>query len=112
SLDGISTSIQKNSATAQRKIKSQKAPIGALLASATWIEFPRMREMQVRTWIRRRAESHGISIDDAAIDFLVARTGNGLRELDMELNKLQTYAGERSSITVDDVTDVVGAARA
>lgn len=112
SLDGISASLQKNAATAQRKIKSQKAPIGALLASATWIEFPRMREMQVRTWVRRRAESQGMSIDDAAIDFLVARTGHGLRELDMELHKLQTYAGDRTAITMDDVTDVVGAARA
>lgn len=111
SLDGLQASLQKNAATAQRKIASQKPPIGAILKNATWHEFPRMREAQVRAWVRVRAKAIGMTIDDATIDFLLLRCGTQLRDLMLELDKLKTYAGDRSEVSIDDVNAIVGAGK-
>mgnify|MGYP000487921173 CR=1 FL=1 len=111
SLDGLQASMQKSATTAQRKIASQKPPIGALLKSAVWHEYPRMREAQVRTWVRARAKSIGMIIDDVTIDFLLLRCGTQLRDLALELDKLKTYAGDRNDVTIDDVNAVVGAGK-
>ncbi len=111
SLDGLQASMQKSAATSQRKIASQKPPIGALLKHALWHEFPRMREAQVRVWVRTRAKTIGMTIDDATIDFLLLRCGTQLRDLALELDKLLTYAGDRHDVTLDDVNAVVGAGK-
>lgn len=110
-LDGLQASLQKNATTAQRKIAAQKPPIGALLKHAQWHEFPRMRESQVRAWVRTRAKSGGMNIDDRTIDFLLLRCGTQLRDLALELDKLKTYAGENNDVTLDDVNAVVGAGK-
>lgn len=111
SLDGLQASLQKNAPTAARKIASQKPPIGALLKGATWLEFPRMRETQVRAWVRARAQSIGLVIDDTTIDFLLLRCGSLLRDLSLELDKLKTYMDDRREVSIDDVNAVVGAGK-
>ncbi|MDZ4745176.1 MAG: DNA polymerase III subunit delta [bacterium] len=111
SIDGLQASMQKSAATAQRKIAAQKPPIGALLKSAKWHEFPRMREAQVRTWVRARGTAIGLAIDDGAIDFLLLRCGTQLRDLALELDKLKTYVGDRTAATLDDINAIVGAGK-
>lgn len=114
SLDGVQASVQKSAgagSAAQRKIAAQKPPIGALLKHAQWHEFPRMRESQVRAWVRTRAKSTGMNIDDPTIDFLLLRCGTQLRDLALELDKLKTYSGNRIDVTLDDVHAVVGAGK-
>ncbi len=109
--DGISAALQRNKATATKKINGLKHPFNLLLTSHAWVEYPAMRESQARAWVRDRAKGHGWSIDEASLDLLVMRTGASLRDLAMELDKLETYVGDRRSITSDDVLDVVASGR-
>lgn len=109
--DGISASLQRNKAAAAKKIASLKHPFSTILTHHAWIEYPAMREAQMRAWVRARATSHGYSIDDASIDLLTLRAGAGLRDLSLELDKLETYVDARRTITADDVMDVVASGR-
>ncbi len=54
------------------------------------------------SWIQRRARERKIAIDGRAVQQLANFVGPNLRQLDNELGKLSTYAGERP-IQSDDV---------
>jgi DNA polymerase-3 subunit delta len=83
-----------------------RSPLLAALKNtegATVQEFPllrvyggRGRPSPVATWLRERAERTGVAIEDGAIQRLVDFVGADLRTLASELEKLATYAGERS----------------
>ena len=55
------------------------------------------------SWIKRRAQSIGVSINEEAATLLANYIGNQLRLLANELAKLATYVGDGGTITVDDV---------
>lgn len=109
--DGISASLQRNKAAASKKIAALKHPFATLLTTHPWIEFPAMREAQTRAWVRQRATEHGYAIDDASIDLLTMRAGASSRDLALEIDKLETFVGERRTITSEDVLDVVASGR-
>ena len=54
------------------------------------------------SWIKRRAQSIGVSINEEAATLLANYIGNQLRLLANELAKLATYVGDGGTITVDD----------
>jgi DNA polymerase-3 subunit delta len=66
---------------------------------------------QIPAWIAQRCTSFGREADFDACQMLHAYVGNSLRAIQNELDKLFTYLGERKKIEVEDVADVVGAAR-
>lgn len=72
------------------------------------IEFKPMWENQVVSWVGARAKKSKRSLNSDAASLLVAYAGTSLRELNNELEKLYIYVGEKSSITTDDVSAVVG----
>jgi len=109
--DGISTAMQRNKATAERKIKAMKHPFGTLLSTTSWVEFPRMKEAQLVTYLTKRAAERGLTIPQGVAEFMVARSGTSLRELSMELDKLATFLGDRTAATETDVLEVVGSGR-
>src|SRR5207248_709563 len=55
------------------------------------------------SWIKRRAQSIGVSINEEAATLLANYIGNQLRLLANELAKLATYVGDGDTITVDEV---------
>ncbi len=57
----------------------------------------------LESWISKRAKSLGVTIDGDAATLLANFIGNQLRLLANELDKLATYVGDGSTITVDDV---------
>ena len=57
----------------------------------------------IESWIKKRAQSIGVTISPDAAALLANLIGNQLRLLANELDKLATYAGNRATITVDDV---------
>ncbi len=61
------------------------------------------RGAAIRSWITSRAKSLGVSISPDAAALLADFIGNHLRLLANELDKLATYAGPGTTITVDDV---------
>ncbi len=109
--DGLGAAMTKNAASAQRKIKSLKAPFNILFAKAAWVEYPAMRSSQVAGWLRKRAEAKQLELSPHIAEYLVARHGGVLRELDMELDKLLSFLGPGSTVAESDVALVVAGTR-
>lgn len=62
--------------------------------------------------IQRRAGQRGLKFDPAALDLFVALTGDNSRTLDMEIDKLATFAGPKGTASEADVRAVVAQTRA
>lgn len=111
SAAGLGAALTKNAATAKRKLSSLKYPFNVLLPDVPFVEYARMKEGQLGTWITKRAASMGLQLPQGATELLVAKTGVALRELTMEIEKLQAYMGDRTEVTLDDVQAIVGSSR-
>ncbi len=61
------------------------------------------RGAALESWINKRAQSIGVKIAPEACALLANFTGNQLRLLANELDKLATYVGERGTISIEDV---------
>jgi DNA polymerase-3 subunit delta len=61
------------------------------------------RGAALESWISKRAQTLGVKITSEATSLLANFTGNHLRMLANELDKLATYVGERAIIDVTDV---------
>jgi DNA polymerase-3 subunit delta len=80
----------------------------ALKKNAVVIEFKKLYENQVPAWIERRSRGQGYPMDPDAARLLAEYTGNSLRDIQNELEKLYVYAGTGRSVTLDDVRTVTG----
>lgn len=60
------------------------------------------------SWIRKTAGLSDKKIDDSAAETLVELKGTNLYVLKGEIEKLAAYAGDRETVTFDDVEAVVG----
>jgi DNA polymerase III subunit delta len=109
--DGISSSLQRNKAAAEKKIAVMRFPVGALLQKATWVEFPRLKGAQLASWIASEFKTNGCSIEPEAVDLLQMKSDSSLRELSLEIGKVVLYAGGETVITLNHVNDVVGSGR-
>lgn len=58
-------------------------------------------------FIQQEAERAGKRFEATAVEMLVYYSGNNLRELVSQIEKLSAYAGKRKTITVDDVRCMV-----
>ncbi|HEU0001624.1 MAG TPA: DNA polymerase III subunit delta [Ktedonobacteraceae bacterium] len=57
----------------------------------------------LESWIHKRAQARGVKITPDATSLLANFTGNQLRMLANEIDKLATYVGDRAVIDVQDV---------
>lgn len=67
------------------------------------VEFKKLRDESLPGFVSREAEACGKRIEPAVAELLVYYTGNNLRELVSQLEKLAAFSGDRPRITVDDV---------
>jgi DNA polymerase-3 subunit delta len=65
----------------------------------------RLKEGELLAWIKRRAGALGKTITREAAERLVAVAGDGLRDIDGELEKIVLYAADKGTIEVGDVED-------
>ena len=72
--------------------------------------FASPRGAELEAWIVSRAKAKGASVDGPAVQQLAELVGGNLRLLDVELEKLAMYAGNRS-IARSDVDALVAQAR-
>ena len=86
-------------------------PYRGLKANASWAEFKRLYDREIPGWIKTRMTAEGREIDPEANQMLAQIAGNDLRSLAVEIEKLITYAGERTTIKKEDVLDVGGFSR-
>ena len=92
------------------ELRPQNALLRALRPLADVREFKPLPQGEVASWIRRRAERLGVSVEARAIAALAGLVGNHLWTLDSELQKLAVYA-DGGQITEDDVRSQVSLAR-
>jgi DNA polymerase-3 subunit delta len=62
---------------------------------------------QLVNWCHSRAAAHGKTINSQAAELLVELTGGDLGLLEQELEKLSTFVGERTSISLEDIDRLV-----
>lgn len=71
------------------------------------VEFPLQTEEKLKNWILRKLSAENKRITGAAMDLFLARTGNDMRNIDTELEKLICYTYESTDIHENDVDQIV-----
>ncbi len=90
------------------KIDTRKRPFTIVKRTGVAVEFKPLYDDRVPAWITGRVKKQEHEITQDACRLLAAYVGTSLRELQNELDKIYIYLGSRTSITVDDITAVVG----
>lgn len=86
-------------------------PYRALKKHATWSHFETLYDRQMPGWIKTYAKQQGYDIAPRAVQMLADYVGTDLRGAASELEKLATFAGNRSRLTADDVLAASGQTR-
>lgn len=89
----------------------RRRPFTDLKKHAEVIECKPMYDNEIPAWILDRVRRQGKEIDLDAGQLLQAYAGNSLRAIQNEIEKLFLFIGDRKSISVEDVSQVVGATR-
>lgn len=80
--------------------------------ACTSVELTALAAERIPRWLQHRAGTLGVTIDASASELLLKAVGNDLSTVSRELEKLASLvAGTGRSITVDDVTALVGVRR-
>lgn len=104
--------IKKDPKKLSAKIKALRFPYNFLLENSFWLEFPKIYDSELKSWVTNRSKQKGLKLRADAIEMLIAHTNPSLRELDNELNKIKIYVeGDNKEITIDDVSVLSGANR-
>ena len=86
-------------------------PFTDLKKNSAVYSFNPLYDNQIPAWIAARCKTMGKEVDIEACRLMQAYIGNSLRSIQNELDKLFTYLGERTLVTLEDVADVVGVSR-
>ena len=89
---------------------ARNALLAALRKHAQVQEFKPLAQADVATWINRRAERYGLSLQARAVAALAGLVGNQLWTLDSELQKLAAYANG-AQVGEAEVRELVSLAR-
>ena len=90
------------------KLTSKAKFYSTLDKLATTVDFPRLYDNKIPTWIEAKVRESGKKIERKALQILHNYVGNNLSDLANEIEKLVRYAGDRESINSSDVESVVG----
>ena len=71
------------------------------------VEFKRLGENELRTWIGQEVKRKGVQLDRNTASYFLSLTGNDMVRIQMELEKLTSYAKERGIISREDVDSIV-----
>lgn len=112
-LSGLRSKLTnpKQQEQAKKQIAGLKFPYKTLIETAAWIEFPKVHERDVSSWVANRLRERGKEIMPEAVEFLVAKAGSSLRDLHNEMEKLLIFIQDKRRITADDAASVVGASK-
>jgi len=88
-----------------------KAPYDQLVDTATSVQFKKIYDRDIPSWVASRVRSRGREVTPDAVELFVAYVGSTLRVLDNEIEKLFTFIEDRKRITADDVRAIVGTSR-
>ena len=71
------------------------------------VEFKRLGESELLTWIGQELKRKGVQMDRNTASYFLSLTGNDMVRIQMELEKLSSYAKERGVIRKEDVDSIV-----
>ncbi|GLI36236.1 DNA polymerase III subunit delta [Desulforhabdus amnigena] len=83
----------------------------AVKSAGIVVQFSGPTEKDAPRWLQERARTLGKQLTPQAAFFLFEQVGLDLHCLEMELEKLSIYVGDRTRIDVEDVGEVVSAQR-
>lgn len=86
-----------------------KAPWDIVVGNATAVNFKKLYDREIPSWVAGRIRARGKEITPEAVELFVGYAGGALRVLSNEIEKLFTFVEERPKITGADVRSVVGA---
>ncbi len=86
-------------------------PYRALRQHAVWAECKPLRAYEMTGWLNKHVRSRGLEIEPAAVQMLADFVGTSLESAVHEVDKLTTYAGERTRLVADDVIRASGQTR-
>jgi DNA polymerase-3 subunit delta len=90
------------------KADFRRKPFTVLKRTGVVLECKRLWENQMPGWIAGRARARGRELEPDAVKLLCAYVGASLRETENEIEKLVIYAGDRTTLSADDIAAVVG----
>lgn len=93
------------------KIDQRKKFFVELKKHGTLVEFKRIYDNKLSSFIQGEASVHGKPIDSAASDLLSFLIGNNLQELSSQIEKLVVFSGSRPRITVEDVRTIASSSK-
>jgi DNA polymerase-3 subunit delta len=75
------------------------------------VELKPLKDRSLGSWMDRRVANWGKSLTSEAKSRLSDRVGNDLQRLDLELDKLATYVGDKKTIDAEDVRAASGSTK-
>ncbi|TMU85604.1 DNA polymerase III subunit delta [Bacillus sp. BHET2] len=85
------------------KLDERKKITKSLKKLAEVVEAKKLNENELKSWVRERAASNSVQIDEDAIELLLTLAGTNLMMLTQELDKLSLYASDTNRIDVEVV---------
>ncbi len=94
------------------KIDQRKKFFLELKKQGCLVEFKRLYDNKLSSFIQSEAIAQGKTIDPAAAALLSLLIGNNLQELSSQVEKLAVYCGARPRVTVEDVRTIASSSKA
>jgi len=112
-LSGLKSALgnPKQQEKAQKKLKALKYPYSMLIERCEWIEFPKLYDREIPSWVADRFKALGREITRDACELLVAQSGESLRDLHNEMEKILTFVKDQRKITRDEIVSLIGASK-
>ena len=115
SIDGVKDVYKSYKASGKdifpKKLATIKFPYNQIISKFGWMEFPRVYESEYPRWTEARIRSYGKTIQPEALEILVSRTKQTLRDLSNEIDKLILATEHKKEITLKDVSFLTGSTR-
>lgn len=89
------------------KIDQRRKFFTEFKARGELLEFKKLYEDKIPGFVRNEVTRYGKRIDTAAAELLVYLAGTNLQELASQVEKLVLFAGQRDSLSSDDVREIV-----
>lgn len=86
-------------------------PYRALKKHAAWSQFKPLYDNEIPGWIQEYVQGRGYEIEPKAVQMLADYVGTDLQRAVSEIQKLMTFAGQRTTLTIDDVLAASGQTR-
>lgn len=91
----------------ESKVDKRSKLFKAVQKAGYVVEFKRLGEGELLTWIGQELKRKGIQMDRNTASYFLSLTGNDMVRIQMEIEKLSSYVKERGLITREDVDSIV-----